>query len=91
MLDVEYKDSQGRLFKVSVPNETIDPKFGIIIGPPLLDELELPTAIMIKLHNELYARGILTAEDARVRIDEVNNSVRAALRLTTEKVVEAYN
>lgn len=92
MHEVEYKDSQGRLFKVSLPDGVPDSqaRHGMIIGPPLLDELELPIVIKTRLHNELYWRGLLTGDDAQRRISEVSNAIRAALKLTTEGVLEQY-
>lgn len=86
---VEYKDTEGRLFKVQVPNG-VDPKFGVVIGPPFLDNLNLPHAIAVKLHNELYYRGLYTCNDIRNRRQDVMGAIQAAVKLTIEGVIESY-
>lgn len=84
-----YTDSDGRMFRVLVP-EGGDPKYGVIVGPPLLDNLNLPTVTMIKLHNELYHRGLFTYDDVKNRRSEVMSALQSALKLTIEGIVEAY-
>lgn len=94
---VEYIDDLGRRYEVELPDGAADPAHGRIIGPWFLEELarsgvELPVDTATRLHNELYARRILTAEDA----DRPGNqealigAMRSALRVDVMRIREAY-
>lgn len=71
-----------------------DPAHGYILGPPLelWDSLEdIPEETRLRLHNELYYREILTAQDAKAQLGEVEAALKSALKLDRGRVVEAYN
>lgn len=92
----EYTDELGRRYRVESPDDA-DPAHGRIIGPWFLEELaqrgvELPVETATRLHNELYARQILTAEDVdRVGGQEqILSAIRSALRIDVMRIREAY-
>lgn len=89
MDEVVYTDELGRKFKVVVPQGG-DPEFGVVIGPPYLDGLELPDSVMVRLHNELFYRRLFTLADVRRRPIDVDGALRAALKLDVQKILEAY-
>lgn len=86
-----YIDSKGRYFKVLLPDYEPDASKGMIIGPPLLDELGIDEDLMIRLHNELYRRQVFTFEDAKRRMDEIGWAISSVMKATAERVVEIYH
>lgn len=92
MRNVTYKDRKGRLFKVIMPDNAQDDhiEFGIFVGPPLLTALSLPRDVEVKLHNELYARGLFTKQDVIKRRNDVIGALQSALAIHVEKIVELY-
>lgn len=91
MLDVTYVDSKKRKFRVTLPDGEINPEHGLFIGPPFLDDLDLPEDVQIKLHNELFERGIITLQDAIKNRTAVEQAIRVALRLSVEKILGVYH
>lgn len=89
MSEAVYEDELGRKFKVMVPDGG-DPEFGVVIGPPYLDELGLPDSVMVRLHNELFYRRLFTLADVRRRPQDIDGALRAAFKLDVQKVMEAY-
>lgn len=94
---VEYIDDLGRKYEVECPDDDADPAHGRIIGPWFLEELarrgvELPEETATRLHNELYARRILTAEDADKpgSQEALLGAMRSALRVDVMRIREAY-
>lgn len=75
-----------------LPEELPDEKasMGLIIGPPDLSGLNLPYALMVKLHNELHARGILTKGDAMSRRQDIASALLTALRVDVGAIVDVY-
>lgn len=85
-----HVDDKGRKFKVLLPEYEQDTSKGMIIGPPLLDELDIPIEIMVALHNELFRRGVFTFEDAKARRDEIGWALQMVWKSSAERVVEIY-
>lgn len=93
---VQYVDGIGRKFEVILPDGDDDPAHGIIVGPPFIDEVLRAViesdleSLLVRLHNELYARRVLTYEDAKRHIPEVVSAIKSALRVDAAVVMEAY-
>lgn len=91
MREDTYEDNIGRKFKVILPDYEVDTSKGMIVGPPLLDELGLDEETMVRLHNELFRRSIFTFPDAKRMREEIGYCLQIALRATAERIVEIYN
>ena len=89
---VEYSDSDGRRFLANLPFGVPDSQAqnGIPLGPPSLSSLGLPLDAEVRLHNELFERGILTEQDARRRINDVAAAIRAAFRTDVHRILAVY-
>lgn len=89
---VSYEDVEGRLKVSLLPSKALDIEApnGIPVGPPNLEDLGLPKDIEIRLNNELFHRGILTAQDAIKRRSEVQNALMASLKVDAGKIVDIY-
>lgn len=92
MREVTYTDPEGRHWFVQLPDGVPDSEAykGIPLGPPSLDELELPIAIAVRLHNELYHRRILTLRDAIRGQQDIGSAIRAALRVDVQRLATLY-
>jgi hypothetical protein len=88
---VEYKDSDGRLFIHLLPEGALDydAERGIPYGPPPLDALDLPLEIEVRLNNELFHRRLFTERDLRRRRADAAAAVMAACRLDIERLLAA--
>lgn len=91
MREAEHIDEKGRKFRVLLPDYEVDTSKGMIVGPPLLDELGLDESSMVILHNELYRRNIFTFDDVKRMRNELGYCLQIALRATAERIVEIYN
>lgn len=93
MRETTYTDEAGRKTYVLLPDDAPDSHapYGIRVGPPSLEGLELPEEIEIRLHNLLYARRILTVRDARSRRNEVLSAIQASLHSTLQNVLALYD
>lgn len=89
-LEVEYVDNFGRKFVVYVDDARDDPALGHIKGPMPLDSLNLPQPLMVRLHNELYARGLITTQDVMRRPTDVEGAYKAALRVDIQSIQQLY-
>lgn len=89
---VDYRDAEGRTVRVLLPEEAddSDAPIGLVVGPPDLTALGLPTAIEVRLNNELHSRGLFTLHDARRRFRDLEAAVRAALRFEVSRVMAMY-
>ncbi len=90
-----YEDETGRRWVVLVPEGRAQDAalgMGMVIGPPDMREAlaHLPEALQVRLHNELFVRGLLTEHDLRGRAGEVQSALQSALRLDVQTVVRAY-
>lgn len=93
MEEVEWVDHWGRKFVVYVriQGDVIgDPSKGVIKGPQPLDMLGLDQETNVRLHNELYARGIITYKDAMHRPMAILQAIQQALRVNVQQVQNAY-
>lgn len=90
---VEWVDLSGRHRLRGLPAGVPDSEaeFGVPLGPPPLDELDLPDDVLLKLHNELYSRAIISASDAQRRRSEVAAAVATATRDYVFRVIDLYS
>lgn len=91
LVRTDYQDDDGRWWAVLVPEgRQGDASMGIPIGPPDLTPLGLPTGIEIRLHNELFHRGLLTQNNLKGRAREVFAALQAALHVDVATVTGLY-
>lgn len=91
MVKVKHVSADGRFWAVLVPEGHEDEAaYGVQLGPPDLSSLGLPEAQAVRLHNELYNRGILSERDARRRTAEVAAALAAALRVDVQAIMALY-
>lgn len=88
--EVEHVDGLGRKFIVYV-EQGESPVFGNIKGPMPLDTLGLPQPLMVRLHNEMYARGLITLADVMRRPQDVQGAIQSALRLDVQEIQRLYS
>lgn len=78
---------------VELPDDLSDDKahLGIPIGPPdVVDHLSLPEPFATTLHNQLFERGLLTAQDVRHKPGALQGAIAAAMMVDVAKIHEAY-
>lgn len=82
----------GRKYKVIVPDDADKStwQYGVVLGPPDLSALDLPPSIAIRLHNELFARGLITKKDASRRITDITGALMAALKTDAQTIHAIY-
>ena len=92
MRQAKYTDILGRVWVTYIPDGVpeSDASMGVPVGPPSMDPLGLPQDIAIALHNELVARGLLTARDIKRRRQDVVAALRSALKISVPDVVRLY-
>jgi hypothetical protein len=93
MKRVSYQDSEGRNWATLLPEDMPDThaSMGLPLGPPSLATLELPLDAEVRLHNQLYARGIFTYDQAKAARQEIFAALQAAFKTDTDAVVQLYN
>ena len=91
LLERDYTDEEGFSWRVLIPRHEIEhPERGIVIGPPSLEGIGLSEDVRKELHNQLWARGIITKEDIRGRHLDITAALQRAYRVDLAKVTEAY-
>lgn len=92
MKETNYIDSEGRNWMVKIPDSApnSDAPLGIPIGPPSLQELDIPTNFEISLHNELFLRRIFTSKDVKRRRADVIDAIKSAYKMDAEKIYVHY-
>ncbi len=92
MKQASYKDEQGRQFATWLPESADDgdAEIGIPLGPPSLEALHLPEELEIRLHNQLFARGIFTHAQAKANKLNVQGAMQAVLKLDVLHIIEIY-
>lgn len=92
MKEVDYTDTDGRKWRVRVPDDCPVDRYseGIPVGPPALAALGLPLELEIRLHNELHARKLFTTRDAMRRPQEVTAALQAALKVNMQRLQSLY-
>lgn len=90
--NIEFTDTDGRHWLKGLPPGVPDARApaGVPIGPPSLEALGLPKEIEIRLHNQLYERGIFSERDARQRLQDIHSALMAALRVDAHRILAIY-
>lgn len=89
---VVWVDDMGRKYNSIIPAGATDGEAvrGVKYGPPPLDVLGLPTDVSVRLHNELFARGLFTYEQVRHSLNEVLGAIQQAFRVDAQIVSALY-
>jgi len=91
LVRIEYKDEEGRKYLVELPEDYQDmPESGVIIGPPVLDELGLPIELEVFLNNQLFDRKLFSLADVRRRPAEIEAALKAIFRVDVLKIKNIY-
>lgn len=92
MRQVTYTDTDGRKWQRLLPDSApdSDARKGVPLGPPSLEPLNLEHDFEVRLHNALFNRGLITADDVRLRPNEVAAALMSALRLDTQTIQALY-
>jgi hypothetical protein len=93
MRQVSYADAAGRQFVTMIPDAAPDSEArkGVPVGPPSLTPLGLPKQTEVRLHNQLFSRGLLTQFDVEQRPGEVVAAVLAAFKTDALRVMALYS
>ncbi len=92
LIRVDYEDDTGRKWAVWLPSDDMDdPTMGIPLGPPDFSALDLPEETAIRLHNQLFSRGILTKQDLKGKHKEVFAAIQAAFKVDVARVTGLYD
>ena len=92
MRQTTYTDAAGRKWATLLPDGAPDSqaRIGIPVGPPDTSALPLPPDVGVRLHNQLFDRGLLTPSDVQRRPNEVAAAVMAAYRVDAISVMNLY-
>ena len=91
MVQTSYQDDEGRWWAVLVPaGQEQDAHMGIPLGPPDLSPLELPLAVEVRLHNQLFSRGLFSLRDVRRAPRDIFAAIQAAYRADVAAVTGLY-
>lgn len=96
MRTLDFTDLKGRHWRVQLPDDAGDDEvdLGVPVGPPDLEPLALakgwPESFAVRLHNELWHRGLLTKRDAQARSSELIGAFMAALKADAMDVARLY-
>ena len=88
----DYQDDTGRMWAVLMPNDSdSNPSMGIPIGPPDSSSLGLPEDTAIRLHNQLFARGLLAKNDLKGKQKELFAAIQASYKVDITRVTELFD
>jgi len=92
MRQVTYTDTAGRKWQRLLPDAApdSDARKGVPLGPPSLEALGLNHETEVRLHNALFNRGLITADDVARRPNEVAAALMSALRLDAQTIMALY-
>lgn len=98
MKEVEFKDIDGRLYRRLIPDDTSPFDLGAIdrgldLGPPYNATRKLvgvPEEVAVRLHNNLYWRGLYTVGDVKNRRSDVVSALMATLAVDADRIVQTY-
>ncbi len=91
LVNADYEDEDGRWWRVRVPfGSEGQESMGIPVGPPDLSSLGLPDGVSIRLHNQLFHRGLFAKANLRGRGQEIFAAVQAAYRVDSAAVTALY-
>lgn len=87
-----YVDAEGRRWAVDLPAGApdSDAPLGLHVGPQPLTELGLPLETEVRLHNQLFSRGILTVNDAKRKRADLFAALQAAYAVDGERLIQLY-
>lgn len=95
---LRFTDQAGRIFEIEMPQNCTDPAMGRKIGPPVFGTAVLKLdadAILLRLHNELLIRGVVTARDIMKpgAPKAITDAIRAATSpiISVSDVIAAYS
>ncbi len=92
LVRVDYEDEDGRMWAVLVPEgHEAEASMGIPLGPPDSTSLGLPRETAIRLHNQLFSRGLFTRRDLRGRTREVFAAIQAAYKADVAAVTGLFD
>lgn len=82
----------GKWYMAQVPDDAPEEtwEYGLVIGPPSLESLGLPPSIEVRLHNELYFRGLIQKADIKRRMPDVVAALQSALVVDAQRIAELY-
>lgn len=88
LVDIER---DGKLYKAQVPNDAPKEtwKYGVVVGPPDFEDV-LPVELARRLHNELFARGLITHLDTIKRANDVSAAWQSALKYDVGQILASY-
>lgn len=91
MREISY-ENDGRWYRVRLPDTVPDSDaiYGIVVGPPDITSLGLPTDVATRLHNQLYSRHLFTLKEATSRSNELFAAWQAALRVNVQQLLNLY-
>lgn len=93
MRKVEWKDERGRMFLSMLENFEDDSKAsqGIVVGPPnIVDDLNLPEDVAVRLHNQLFQRKLWTLRDINKQPQQLFAALQSALNIDVQKIMSLY-
>lgn len=89
---VTYTDEKGRkkyvLLPEGAPKEEAEK--GVPLGPPSLEELNLPEEIEVRLNNELYNRNIVTLSDALRDRPGIISALQAVFKVDAGSIIDIF-
>ncbi len=90
--EVDWTDAEGRIWRTLIPQNVSDSEAqrGVPVGPPSLEDLGLPLAHEVRLHNQLHARRLFTIKDVRTRRRDIVGALLAVFKLDAQRIVELY-
>jgi hypothetical protein len=90
--EVDWTDAEGRIWRTLIPQSVsdADAQRGVPVGPPSLEDLELPLAIEVRLHNQLHARRLFTIKDVKARRRDIVGALLAVFKLDAQHIAELY-
>lgn len=88
-----YVDSFGRKWATQIPDHApeSEAEFGIPLGPPPLDGLNLPEEIQTRLHNQLFERGLFNNVNVSRRRTDLQAAIQYAVQLHQQRLVDLYS
>lgn len=89
---VDYIDKSGRKYKSLIPVGAPigHASMGVLSGPPDLTSLGLTDDMTMRLHNELYARGLVDYSSVRSNLREVVSAIMHAFGVDAQRIVALY-
>lgn len=87
-----YTDEKGRKKYVLLPEGASEDEvtMGVPVGPPSLEDLNLPEEIEVRLNNELYHRNIVTLADALKNRAGIVSALQATFKVDAGSIVNVF-